>query len=107
MLGSGIGNLAEVEPVRETLARLGYPGYFAAILGIAKLLGGAALVAPVPRAVREWAYAGVTFELIAAGASYIASGSPWSDVIGPAVVALVVFMSYLSWRSYRGSPGQG
>jgi len=39
-----------------TLAHLGYPVYFATIMGFWKLLGAIAIVVPgIPR-VKEWAY---------------------------------------------------
>ena len=48
------------------IERLGYPLYFLVILGIGKLLGAVALVIPrIPR-LKEWAYAGVPFDLTGA-----------------------------------------
>jgi len=44
--------------LRPAAARLGYPDYFLTMLGVAKLLSVVALLAPVPRWLREWAYAG-------------------------------------------------
>ena len=43
------------------LAHLGYPQYFANILGAWQLAAAAALIAPGLPLVKEWAYAGVLF----------------------------------------------
>jgi uncharacterized membrane protein YphA (DoxX/SURF4 family) len=53
---------------------LGYPPYFLVILGIWKLLGAVALVIPGFPRLKEWAYAGVLFDLTGAVASLFASG---------------------------------
>lgn len=81
------------------MQHLGYPDYFARLLGIAKLLGVAALLVPLPvRALREWAYAGFAFTCISATASHAMSGDPAAK-IAPPVIALVVLMtSYFSRR---------
>jgi uncharacterized membrane protein YphA (DoxX/SURF4 family) len=69
-------NLASygVPRVRELIERLGYPPYFLVILGIWKLLGAVALVIPGFPRLKEWAYAGVLFDLTGAVASLWASG---------------------------------
>jgi uncharacterized membrane protein YphA (DoxX/SURF4 family) len=63
-----------VPQVRELIERLGYPQYFLVILGIWKLLGAVALVIPRFPRLKEWAYAGVIFDLTGAVASLWASG---------------------------------
>jgi DoxX-like family len=45
---------------------LGYPNYFIPFIGVAKLLGSAALLIPGFPRIREWAYAGLFFDLIGA-----------------------------------------
>ena len=53
----------------EIVNHLGYPAYFCSALGVAKLLGTAALLIPGSRTLREWAYAGFTFDVLAAAVS--------------------------------------
>ena len=60
--------------VRSLIEQLGYPQYFLVILGIWKLLGAVALVIPRFPRLKEWAYAGVFFDLTGAVASLLASG---------------------------------
>src|ERR1700755_3438513 len=70
----GIWDVLRVPQVRELIGRLGYPLYFLLILGIWKLLGAVALVIPRFPRLKEWAYAGVLFDLTGAVASLLASG---------------------------------
>jgi|SRR5215470_11287211 len=70
----GMWDVFRVPHVREVIERLGYPTYFLVILGIWKLLGAIALVIPRFPRLKEWAYAGVVFNLTGALASHIASG---------------------------------
>jgi hypothetical protein len=48
---------------------LGYPMYFFAILGFWKALGAIAILAPGFPRLKEWAYAGIFFDLTGAAAS--------------------------------------
>jgi len=50
----------------QYVAHLGYPAYFVPYIGWAKLLGSVALVVPGFPKLREWAYAGLFFDLISA-----------------------------------------
>jgi len=71
---------------------LGIPLFLVSLLGIAKLLGAIALVAPGPKEIKEWAYAGFTFTFIGAVWTHIATGTPW---IAPLVFLLLLAVSYL------------
>ena len=53
---------------------LGYPMYFFAILGFWKVLGAIAILAPGFPRLKEWAYAGIFFDLTGAAASVAAVG---------------------------------
>ena len=54
--------------------QLGYPLYFFAILGIWKVLGAIAILVPGFPRLKEWAYAGIFFDLTGAAASCAAVG---------------------------------
>src|ERR1039458_2784268 len=62
------GNPHGVVPV------LGYPMYFSAILGFWKVLGAIAILVPGFSRLKEWAYAGIFFDLTGAAASCAAVG---------------------------------
>ena len=70
----GVWDILRVPQVRGLIERLGYPLYFLVILGIWKLLGAVALVIPRFPRLKEWAYAGVIFDLTGAVVSQLASG---------------------------------
>jgi DoxX-like family len=53
---------------------LGYPMYFFAILGVWKALGAIAILVPRRPLLKEWAYAGIFFDLTGAAASCAAVG---------------------------------
>jgi uncharacterized membrane protein YphA (DoxX/SURF4 family) len=76
----------------EGLAHLGYPPYFAAFLGAAKLLGVAALLYPRLPRMTEWAYAGFTFTFLAAAWSHHSAGDGIAKVLPP-LVALVLLLA--------------
>jgi uncharacterized membrane protein YphA (DoxX/SURF4 family) len=85
-LTGGAAYLARAdEPVRG-MAALGYPAYFVTILGAWKLLGGLALLAPRLPRLKEWAYAGIAFDLTGAAFSHVAVGHPAAKAIVPLAI---------------------
>ena len=70
----GIWDVFRVPQVRGIIDRLGYPGYFLVILGVWKLLGAVAVIIPRYPRLKEWAYAGIVFNLTGALASNVVSG---------------------------------
>ena len=73
--------------------------YFLVILGVWKLLGAVALVIPRYPRLKEWAYAGVVFNLTGALASHVASG----DIeVGP--MTYLVFMTGVPAASWSLRP---
>ncbi len=54
------------------ISKLGYPEYFIVFIGIAKLLGSIAILIPGFPRIKEWAYAGLFFDLIGAVYSILA-----------------------------------
>ncbi|MCP3958380.1 MAG: DoxX family protein [bacterium] len=63
-------------------------------LGIAKLLGVVAVLAPDFPKLKEWAYAGFTFLLVGAAYSHAAAGDPVQLIVIPLVVLGVGLISY-------------
>ena len=90
---TGAADLLRVPAITEALAHLGYPAYFATILGTWEVLGAAALVAPGLPRLKEWAYAGMFFALTGAAWSHAASGDPAGKVMVPLVVLSAVVVS--------------
>jgi hypothetical protein len=93
MAGSGVGDV--LGAMDAELAGMGYPAYFVRLLGIWKLLGVVALLAPGFGRVKEWAYAGFFFAMSGAAISHVGSGQPWFSAIGPLVLLALAVGSYL------------
>ncbi len=91
----GTSHLLRTEAMAEGIASLGYPAYLMTILGVAKLLGVAALLVPGKPLLKEWAYAGFTFDLLGATTSHAFTGDPLSEIAPPVVLLLVGAVSYL------------
>lgn len=66
MLTSTIPNILSAPEWIEIFKQLGYPEYMLPFIGIAKLLGVIALLVPGFPRIREWAYAGMFFDLTGA-----------------------------------------
>lgn len=74
---------------------LGYPDYFAYALTVCKVLGVVAIAIPkVPAKVKEWAYAGLTFNLIFATISHAVIDGNIEFIILPIVVLCILAVSY-------------
>jgi uncharacterized membrane protein YphA (DoxX/SURF4 family) len=95
----GIWDVLRVPHVRVVIERLGYPLYFLVILGVWKLLGAVALVIPRFPRLKEWAYAGVIFNLTGALVSHVASGD-----IEPGPMSYLVVMVGITATSWSLRP---
>ncbi|TCC96025.1 DoxX family protein [Pedobacter hiemivivus] len=74
---------------------LGYPDYFAYTLVICKVLGVFAISYPtIPAKLKEWAYAGLTFNLIFALISHACVDKNISFMLLPLVVLGILALSY-------------
>jgi uncharacterized membrane protein YphA (DoxX/SURF4 family) len=74
---------------------LGYPTYFVPFIGVAKLLGAIAILVPGFPRLKEWAYAGLFFDLIGATYSIISIGKPdWVFMFLPLLLATLSYVVY-------------
>jgi uncharacterized membrane protein len=88
MLFSGVGNfMVTPESVAFLSDHLGYPQYIIRFLGAAKILGSVALLIPAFPRIKEWAYAGLFFDLIGANYSMISV-----DGFEPGMAVMVVVL---------------
>jgi len=92
---SAIMDLTGVGPAKETLAHLGYPAYVGTILGLWKAGAVVALLAPRLGRLKEWAYAGIVFDLTGGFISHLASGDPLPKPIIPLVMLALAMTSYV------------
>jgi len=82
------------QPFDEVLQHLGYPVYLLKILGWWKPLGAIALLVPRFPRLKEWAYAGIFFNMTGAAASHIARGDDVDALIWPGVFSLLTLTSW-------------
>jgi hypothetical protein len=76
---------------------LGYPTYFFAILGFWKAMGAIAILLPRYPRLKEWAYAGIFFDLTGATASCIAAGVYGAYAFHMIAPLLLTGLTVVSW----------
>lgn len=74
MMMSTIPNILSAPEWVEVFKMLGYPLYMLPFIGVAKLLGVIALLVPGFPRIKEWAYAGMFFDLTGAVYSGLMTG---------------------------------
>jgi len=101
MLSGGIMMLLGNEQNVKGITDLGYPAYLCTILGVAKILGSIVILfGKRCRTLKEWAYAGFSFDLLGASASYVLhGGEPLFHAIAPLVLLLMVLSSHRQWKT--------
>ena len=100
MIFSAAGGLQPTQQAIQILHDgLGYPVYFIQFISVAKLLGSIAILIPGLNRIKEWAYAGLFFDL--AGAVY--SGIASSGKFDPMMITMLAWIipgmvSYYFWH---------
>jgi DoxX-like family len=100
MIFSSLGGLRlEPQAVQMLHDQMGYPIYFIQFISVAKIIGSIAILIPGLKTIKEWAYAGLFFDLI--GATY--SIYSVSEKFDPASLGMLVFialgvLSYYLWK---------
>ncbi|MBI2731158.1 MAG: DoxX family protein [Sphingobacteriales bacterium] len=99
MIFSAAGGIGPSEDaVKMIHDGMGYPNYFIQFISIAKIVGSIAILLPGLKTIKEWAYAGLFFDLL--GATYsIIKVSPSFD---PAMLGMIAWfatgiLSYYFW----------
>ena len=89
----GSGGIAQVAHLQQNVDGfvhvLGYPLYFVTVLGVWKVLGAITILVPLFPRLKEWAYAGIFFDLTGAAASWAAVGGPGEafHILAPLIIA--------------------
>ncbi len=75
----GIFELLGIKMTVDGITRLGYPSYIIPALGLGKVLAILAILWPGLPRLKEWAYAGIFFNMMGAFVSHVAHHDPaWS-----------------------------
>lgn len=90
------------ELAKEGVRHLGYPEYFGGLLVICKILGCLILILPmIGSKVKEWAYAGFTFNFLFAAASHsIVDGADIQSIF-PLFILSILIVSYFSYHKLQ------
>lgn len=105
MLFSGITNAMVTEDsVALIVDTLGYPKYMVAFLGVAKIVGALGVLVPgIPRWLKEWAYAGLFFDLLGATYSLIAVAGFDPSIFGMLLPIVLGVLSYVFYHKRAGA----
>jgi hypothetical protein len=100
MIFSAYGSiLVNADAKKMIHEQLGYPVYFIAFTGVAKLIGSIIILIPGLKTIKEWAYAGLFFDLVAA----VYSGIALSGTVDPMMAFMLIWfvpgiLSYYFWK---------
>lgn len=75
-------------------AGLGFPPYFLQILGVCEILGGIAILVPRFPRLKEWAYAGIVFNMMGASASHAFVGDSPAQIATPLIICGIALVSW-------------
>lgn len=105
-LMASIPDILRLPPAVMVFSHLGYPLYLLPFIGIAKCLGVFVVVSPGWPRLKEWAYAGLVFDVVGAFYSHFSVGDPATAWLFPIIGLALVSGSYaLYWRrQHREDP---
>ncbi len=102
MVISGVPDVIAHPEAVKIFQHLGYPQYLLPFIGVAKILGVIAVLYPGFPRLKEWAYAGLAFDLIGAFYSHISVGDPASSWVFPIIGLALVMGSYFLYHGQQG-----
>lgn len=103
MLFAAIPNAMLTDETKQFMAGyLHFPDYFTQFIGVAKILGVIAILVPGFPRIKEWAYAGLFFDLVGAVYSQVAVHTPfWGPQGGWALMLLWILPLVVSYIYYH------
>ena len=94
ILAGAFMDLAHLPYVVQDVRSIGYPTFVLYIVGVWKVLAVGALLWPRLPRLREWAYAGVFFEMSGAVGSHVFVGDPVGQYAAPLAFTFLTLMSW-------------
>ncbi|MGQ7944188.1 DoxX family protein [Flavobacterium sp. WC2509] len=95
---------SQTELAKEGIRHLGYPEYFGNALVVFKILGVIILVVPqIPKRLKEWAYAGFTFDFLFASISHYAVDGLDFQTFFPLIVLAILMVSYVFYHKINSN----
>lgn len=103
MLFSAVsGIIGAASAVALITTHLGFPVYFLGFISWAKLAGVVGLLVPGYPRVKEWIYAGFSFDILCAIYCFVAVGDPVSQWAPLLVVVVLIVLSYVFYHRVKG-----
>lgn len=104
MVMASIPDVLRFPQAAAIFGHLGYPVYLLPFLGTAKMLGVIAVLTPRLERLKEWAFAGLVFDVIGALYSHLSVGDPASAWMLALIALLLIGGAYLSYRKLQTHP---
>jgi uncharacterized membrane protein YphA (DoxX/SURF4 family) len=101
---TGLLDLIGAPAMAQHVTSLGYPAYLQHFLGVAKLLGAAVILLPRLPRLKEWAYAGMSFDLAGASYSHFAHRDAAAELLLPVSLLVLLLLSYFVRPDARRLP---
>ena len=90
---------SHTDMAKEGIRHLGYPHYFGSALVFFKVLGALTLLIPgLPVKLKEWTYAGFTFNFLFASISHWSVDGPGLPALLPLIFLMLLAVSYVSYH---------
>ena len=107
MIFSSVGGIQPSQQAIELIHdSLGYPIYFIQFISVVKLIGAVAILIPNFNRIKEWAYAGLFFDLTAAIYSGIASSGKFDPLMITMLIWIIPgILSYVFWHKRKLNQG--
>ena len=103
MIFTAVPNAIQEPESVKFITDLGYPAYFVPFIGVAKIIGSIAILIPGLRRIKEWAYAGLFFDLGAAVYSIVRTTDVNWQIIFIILPIVFLFASYFLWHKKIGT----
>jgi hypothetical protein len=101
MLMSAIPDIVSAKIAVDGFNQMNMPAYLLPFLGIAKALGVIAIVVPGYPRIKEWAYAGLIFDLVGATYAIVSSGQATNESGGVFFMIVPFALAILSYVYYH------
>ena len=92
-VGMGLSNYWQPGTMNVDIAKSGYPSHFFKLLGVWQVLGGFVVLLPKLPRLKEWAYAGVLINLVAASHHHYMAGDDVTKIAIPLAVLSIATVS--------------
>jgi hypothetical protein len=98
MLAASVPDVLQLPLAVATFMHLGYPTYLLPFIGTAKIMGVVVIILPGLPRLKEWAYAGLVFDLVGALYSHLSVGDAADSWLPAALGLLLAVASYALHR---------